>query len=166
MRIIRTGQDRGRPPGIPPIIDPVKVTLDCEVFYDTGNGLKSLTGKPIFCEWRFATTVLTALEQKCMKYGYGLVHVGVYAPRFARRPNGKPILVGGKPRVSGHNGRAIDWKGLVLPTGQYMDMLDLRANSPVMLKEITDYCRHLMKAARLRPEIVVEPSWLHCGYYP
>ena len=165
MKIVSAQQDSKRPAGVPPINDPVRVTLDCKVWYDTGAGLKLSTGA-IFCERRFAETVLAALEAKCVKYGYGLVHVGIYAPRLARHEDGTPILIEGKPRVSNHNGRAIDWKGFKLPDGTYLTVPNMRKNAPARYIEILDHCRHMMRAIGLRAEVQPESTWTHLAFWP
>lgn len=149
----------------PQIELPVLARLSCPVFYDTGEGLKPMVS-PILCARQFANSVLLALEQKCVKYGYGLVHIGVLAQRPARHANGtliKPI------RWTNHAyGRAIDWKGLVLPGGEFQDMLALRRESPGALAEILDHITHSMRAVGIpdtRQEMVKEPNWHHCGFY-
>lgn len=151
----------------PAITDPVNVVLECPVFYDAGTRLLNKTGKPILCSRRFAETVLKALEAKCLKYGWGLVHLGVLAQRVARHENGAPI----EPRRWSNQARgtAIDWKGLrIMDSNLYLDMAKLRAQSPEALDDILDYIGHCLRAAGItaqKIELVKESNWHHCGYF-
>ena len=165
MRIAVVKQPPGGPADKPLIVNPVRVFLRCPVYYDTGaHGLLPST-QGIFCARLFAETVLRALEEKAVKYHWGIVHVGVYNPRKARHEDGSPIL---PVRWSNHAwARAIDWKGLVETASErYLSVPILRREAPVRFAEIVDYCAHKMRAASLLPEIVQESTWVHIGYFP
>lgn len=162
MQIKKVGQPIGGPENKPLLVEPVEVTLDCPVFYDNDGVLIRQTSG-IRCSKVFAETVLHVLEEVCVKYGFGLVHVGFYNARYARKANGKPIV---PQRWSNHSrGLAIDWKG-VKSNGVFYSVSKLKTDSPKKYEEFVGGCRAAIKAAGRRVEIVYEIGWQHLGLYP
>lgn len=145
-----------KPSNAPIIQDPVLVTLDCSLYYNTENGIVPWH-HDVYCSKVFGETVLTVLNEHCLKQNMGLVHIGFYNPRMARNAQGKPL-----GRWSNHAyGLAGDLKGFcihgeLLTFDKYKDMQEVIA---------------LMKASVIqtgrKPEIMDEGkgAWLHIGIW-
>jgi hypothetical protein len=156
--IIETTKRRAEP-GAPILRDPVEVTLSVPVYYDDGKDL-ILSKSKIFCERVFANTVLKVLDAMALEKQYGVVHVGVYNARKARRKDGTEI----KPtRWSNHAyGLAIDFKGWRTKDGEYLKV----SADKTMAGEVIDRVRVSVEAAKRKPETVDEGGWAHLGIWP
>ena len=164
MRIIATSQSTWGPPDKPRVANPVKATLTIPVFYATERGPVPYT-QPIFCGRVFAETVLKALERCCLGWQFGLVHIGLYNPRKARKADGKVI----RPvRWSNHAyGEAMDFKGIVtnLGQGRFYNIKRMQWGCPSKLGDVWTGCEEAIESKGLRPEIVDEQDWLHIGIW-
>lgn len=165
MKLEATTQWSNRPTGAPNVVNPVKATLDCPVYYYGENGpVPSFS--PVYCAGTFARTVLAAIEEWCVKHHFALVHVGIYNPRPARKANGQEIT---PKRWSNHAyGCAIDFKGIKVNHGKggFLSVDILQADAPAKWRELLDAVSDAMKAANLKPEMVDEGGWYHMGYFP
>jgi hypothetical protein len=155
-----------RPIGAPQLIDPVNVRLAARLHYADGQTLVPVRS-PLYCERVFADTVLTVLDTIAAEHQIGLVYLGLYNPRAARRKDGSPI----KPeRWSNHAyGLALDFKGIMGSNGagQYLPVSAMRSlvwNE--MLVDIETRCRNAIAAAGRKAEIVDEGAWIHFGIWP
>ena len=160
MKIEACGQPDGGPANKPRIENPVRVTLEIPVFY-SGTGALQPVKTPIMCGRVFAETALAVMERVLKAHGKGLVHLGVYNARMARRKDGTPIT---PPRWSNHSfGCAIDWSGIA--TGdQWQSMAKLKDDPVVMA--IRREARVAIVSTARKPEIVDEGGWIHVGFYP
>jgi hypothetical protein len=147
----------------PQFDDPVNATLDCHVYVATDDGVMEGNRK-IYCDRVFAVTVLKPLEAWCLKYGFGIIHIGVYYPRPARNFSGQEI----KPRRwSNHAyGLAIDFKGVRDNNGKNIYMDKLLSESPAKMKELLININNAIKEKGRKPELVNERScWYHLGVW-
>ncbi len=162
MKVEPSEQPVGGPPGKPLIENPVKVTLDIPVFYATERGPVPWNHS-IICGKAFADTVLKECESLMQDRGLGLVHLGFYNPRQARRKDGTIIQ---PPRWSNHAyGEAMDFKGVITESGEgeFLEVADMESD---VLDKIIESCRSAIEAAGRKPEIVDEGSWYHIGLWP
>lgn len=165
MKIEPTGQPTGGEPDKPVLKDPVKVTLDVDVFY-MGSGKPAESSNVITCDRAHALLVYGPLNDWCVQHGFALCHLGTYYPRKARKPNGTLILYRGKPRWSGHAWGACDWEGVIASDGKHYNVNDLKAGAPAKLKALITNLKTGIAAAGRRAEIVEEPHWIHAGLVP
>jgi hypothetical protein len=166
MIIKPTGQSTLPVPGKPLVIDPVKVYMDIPLFYATERGPVPWD-HPIFCAKVFAETVLQVQNDILLAEQMGLVHIGFYYPRPARRRDGTPIE---PERWSNHSyGLAEDWKGIVTKNGEFLGVDLLHGNPAVptdLFMRIWNGCAEAIRKAGRRPEIINEGSWVHIGIWP
>jgi len=166
MLITSTGQSSLPPPDKPLVEDPVKVTMDIPLFYVTERG-PTPWPHSIFCSRVFAETVLKAMNDLLFLKHMGMVHIGFYNPRQARKKDGSLI----EPvRWSNHAyGEAMDWKGVMTAAAvfQGVDVVhDTTAMDRALLQEIWNRCSAAILAIGRRPEIVNEGAWIHIGLWP
>ena len=165
MEIKASTQSTDGPPDKPAVENPVKVTLDVPIYYMTERG-PLLSKRAIFCGKAFADTVLKELnailsEEKC-----GLLHLGFYNPRKARKANGQPIV---PARWSNHAyGEAVDFKGVVRNNDpdDFLDIAGLKQKAPELLAKIQARCAAAIEAAGRKAEVVDEDGWIHIGLWP
>lgn len=165
MEIKASAQSVDGPPDKPAVENPVKVTLDVPVYYMTERG-PLLSKRAIFCGKAFADTVLRELNAILAAANCGLLHLGVYNPRQARKKDGTPIV---PVRWSNHAyGEAVDFKGVVRNNDpdDYLDVAGMRNRASDLLASIQAKCSAAIEAAGRRPEIVDEGGWVHIGIWP
>lgn len=165
MQITATGQSTRGPADKPAVANPVEVTLDIPVFYMSDRG-PVVSTHPIFCGRAFADTVLTQVNTLLQGNGLGLVHLGVYNPRKARRADGSPIV---PERWSNHAfGEAMDFKGVTQGDNpdQFTDVRRMATQMTQLLQQLRSNCDTAITGIRRRPEIVDEVNWLHVGIWP
>lgn len=146
----------------PQLTDPVNALFNCRIFYATDEGIID-GGRRFFCERIFAITVLSEIENWCLKYGFGMVHIGSYNPRYARHKNGTEI----KPRRwSNHAyGLAIDFKGIKDNNGRFISFENMQLQCPAKLNELIGNIKHAIAGKNRRAEIVDEGQWVHIGIW-
>lgn len=146
----------------PQFADPVNALFNCRIFYATDDGIID-AGRRFKCDRVFAVAVLQEIEKWCLRYGFGMVHLGAYNPRYARRVNGQEI----KPRRwSNHAyGLAIDFKGIKDNNGKYISFEMMKDACPAKLHELIGNIKTAITAKGRRPEIVDEGQWLHLGIW-
>lgn len=160
---ITSTKRRPAPDGAPVVHDPVSVTMDVQVLYP-GSGMPERTLSPIYCSRSFAAIVLMTMNAWAEKYGFAIVHLGVYNPRKARKADGTPIL---PSRWSNHAyGEAMDWAGIVTTDGKWLKPRALRSGSPAKYRELLDSLRAVIASNHRREEIVDEGGWIHIGMFP
>ena len=155
------------PPDKPLVENPVKVTMDIPLFYATERGPVAWD-HTVFCSEAFAKTVLQTVTDLLLPQGLGLVHIGFYNPRMARKKGGtliEPI------RWSNHAyGEAMDFKGVMTEGGEFLSLDYVGKGAPVMdkelFKEIWQGCAEAIRAIDRTPEIVSEGAWVHIGIWP
>ena len=165
MKIEPTTQSTLPPPDKPLVNSPVLVELDVPLFYMTERGPIPWAHK-VFCGKTFADTVLTEVNAVLQAGGLGLVHLGFYNPRQARRKDGTPIV---PARWSNHAyGEAVDFKGVVRGANpdDFLDIAAMKAGLSAVLADIENRCASAIKAIDRKPEIVDEGGWLHIGIWP
>ncbi|MEM7121812.1 MAG: hypothetical protein AAF563_11080 [Pseudomonadota bacterium] len=154
------------PPSDKPLVEsPVLVGMDVPLFYMTERGPVTWEHK-VFCGRAFADTVLTEMNDIMKVAELGLVHLGFYNPRKARRRDGTPIS---PERWSNHAfGEAVDFKGIVQTddTDNFLDIAAMKTSAPDVLKNMSERCANAIEAIGRKPEIVDEGSWLHIGIWP
>ncbi len=91
MRIFPSKQSDLPPPDKPQVLNPVLVEMDIPLFYMTERGPIPWQHK-IFCGRAFADSVLRPINQILKDSGKGMVHIGFYNPRQARKRDGTPII--------------------------------------------------------------------------
>lgn len=161
MRVISTVQPSGPPPDKPQILNPVLVTLDVPLFYQTERG-PTLWAHPVFCAAKFADSVLLQLNRFALEHSYALVHLGFYNPRKARRRDGTFIT---PIRWSNHAfGGAVDFKGVISQSGEG-DFLQVARMPADQVADIREECARAILGVGERPEIVDEGAWLHIGIW-
>jgi hypothetical protein len=165
MKIVATGQPAGGPVDKPKLTDPVQITLDVPVFYQTDDGPKP-ANPLITCDRAHAMLIYRVLNDWAVRHHFSIVHLGTYYPRQARKPNGKPIMYRGKPRWSGHSWGAIDWEGIITSDGQHLNANELEASAPAKYRELMNDLRAGIAAVHRTAEIVKEPHWRHLGLVP
>ena len=168
MKITKSAQPTCAPANKPKITDPVTAVLEVPVYYNTERGPVPSNNK-LFAAGILAETVLAELEKWAKKYNFALVHIGLYNPRPARRADGTPILVHGKPRWSGHAyALGIDWKGIITDGGHgdFLNTDELDAGAPAKFQELLHNVRAAIAAQHRNAEIVKEPGWYHLGLTP
>jgi hypothetical protein len=154
----------------PKVPDPCVAKLDVPVYYLGANGTIPST-RGITCDRTFARVILAEVERWATRYGFGLVHLGVYNPRPARKRNGEIIT---PKRWSNHAfGIAIDFAGITVPANVsdenphgFMSIDEMQAGCPAKLAELMDRVRRVIIAASRRAEIVDEGGWIHIGLWP
>lgn len=154
-------QQPARPAGAPQIPSPCRAELAVKVSYYDGS---TLTPTPkLLCGQVFADTVLLAMERWAKRYGFGIVHLGVWNARKARHKDGTPIL---PERWSAHSyGTAIDWAGIVDTNGQRLGITAMRSGCPAKLAELVSSCREAIERAGRKVELVDEGAWIHVGIW-
>jgi hypothetical protein len=165
MEIKASTQSTDGPPDKPQVANPVKVTLDVPVYYMTERG-PLLSKRAIFCGKAFADTALKELNTILGEAQCGLLHLGFYNPRKARKADGTPIV---PARWSNHAyGEAVDFKGVVRNNDpdDFLDIAGMKAKAPDLLAKIQSRCAAAIEAAGRRPEIVDEGGWVHIGIWP
>jgi hypothetical protein len=165
MEIKASTQSVDGPPDKPEVENPVKVTLDVPVYYMTERG-PLLSKRAIFCGKAFADTVLTELNAILSEAQCGLLHLGFYNPRKARKKDGTPIV---PTRWSNHAyGEAVDFKGVVRSSDpdDFLDIAGMKQDAPDLLAKIQARCAAAIEAAGRRAEIVDEGGWIHVGIWP
>jgi hypothetical protein len=165
MEIQASVQSDSPPPDKPLVENPVKVKMDVTVYYQTERG-PTLSNSRIFCGKAFADTVLTEINAIMQEHGLGLVHLGFYNPRKARKKDGTPIV---PTRWSNHAyGEAMDFKGVVRGNDpdNFADIAAMKQQLPEILQRIQTRCAAAIEAAGRRPEIVDEGGWFHIGLWP
>lgn len=165
MRIYPSKQSDLPPADKPRVLNPVLVEMDIPLFYMTERGPVPWQHK-VFCGRAFAETVLKAINQLFRERGLGMVHIGFYNPRKARRKDGTPIV---PARWSNHAyGEAVDFKG-VTRGGSADEFVSIRQMKTSMTEELTllkSGCEAAIVALGRKPEIVDEGDWLHIGLWP
>lgn len=146
----------------PLIPEPCVCRLDVPVAYLGANGTIPST-RGITCDRDFARIVLGEMERWALRYGFGIVHLGVYNPRKAQKKNGQII----KPeRWSNHSyGTAIDFAGITTREGEFLGIGDMQDGCPAKLAELKDRVAHAMIQSSRRAEIVDEGGWIHLGIW-
>jgi hypothetical protein len=166
MKIIPTKQSKLPPSDKPEVKDPVRVYMDIPLYYYTERGPVPWNHS-IFCSQPFAVTVLETMNEILGREKMGLVHLGIYNPRRARKRNGTPIQ---PVRWSNHAyGEAIDWRGTVDEEGVFYSVDHLNETPTIekeLLTEIWSGCSKLIEATGRKPEIVNEGRWIHIGLWP
>lgn len=165
MKISPCGQSTLPPPDKPLVQNPVLVSMDVPLYYMTEHGPVGWA-HDVFCGKAFADTVLEQLNQMFKDSGRGLVHIGFYNPRKARRKDGSPVT---PERWSNHAyAEAVDFKGLVLDgdPGRFVSIAGMKASMPSQLSEIRSRCERAINAIGRRAEMVDEGEWLHMGLWP
>ncbi len=168
MNLKATSQPTWGPGNKPTLQRPVMATLDIPLFYLTQRG-PVLWPHSILCDKVFATTVLAEMNDFARQYHFGLVHLGVYNPRMARRKDGTLIV---PHRWSNHAyGKAMDFAGIVTQDGEgdYLPISKMRSTAhgcPKKLRDVIRDCDAAIRGAHAVPEIVDEGRWLHVGFYP
>ena len=165
LKITKTTQPAGGPADKPRLVDPVVAGLNVPVYYMTSDRGPVPSMRGIVCTRAFAETVLTQLEEFARKYGFGLVHIGVYVARKARHADGTPIV---PVRWSNHSfGEAIDFKGIITQHGEgdLLTVPQMETGCPAKLKELLDKCRSAINGIGRRPEIVDDGGWYHLGIH-
>jgi hypothetical protein len=165
MDIKASTQSPDGPPDKPQVENPVKVTLDVPVYYMTERG-PLLSKRAIFCGKAFADTALKELNMILGAANCGLLHLGFYNPRKARKKDGTPIV---PTRWSNHAyGEAVDFKGVVRNNDpdDFLDIAGMKQKAPDLLDKIQTRCAAAIVAAGRRPEIVDEGGWFHIGIWP
>ena len=159
MQITSTNQpDKDKPQ----FADPVHALFNMRVFYATDDGVID-AGRRFKCDRVFAVTVLEVIEKWCLKYGFGMVHLGCYNPRFARHKNGTEIT---PRRWSNHAyGLAIDFKGIKDNNGKYISFEMMETACPAKLHELIGNIKTAIVAKGRKPELVNEGQWLHLGIW-
>lgn len=165
MKIDPTGQPAGGESGKPILKDPVKVTLDVDVYY-MGSGTPQKASRTIICDRAHALLIYAPLNDWCVKHGFALCHLGTYLARKARKANGQPILYRGKPRWSGHAWGACDWWGVKASDGKFYNVNDLKAGAPAKMLELYQTIKTGVQLAGRKLEYVEEPHWRHIGLVP
>ena len=165
MQITEIMQPTEGPPDKPLLVNPVSVMLGVPTYFLSPEGPVPDT-QGIVCGRLLADTVFAALTHIARREHAALVHLGVYNPRYARRPDGaiiQPI------RWSNHAfGEAMDFVGIITDWGQgdFLAIPALQAHHSALLDEIIVACRQAITAAGRRAEIVDEGGWYHIGIWP
>lgn len=163
MIISNSPQHPSRPAEAPLVANPVLVRMDRPVYYVTERG-PTLASSPIFCGQAFADTVLKAMHDVLETAGWSIAHIGVYNPRLARKASGAPII---PKRWSNHAyGEAMDFKGIITPKGNLIDIRQMREQHGPLLQNLLSVCQIRTNKARRRAEIVDEGGWYHIGLWP
>jgi hypothetical protein len=162
MRIEAAPQSSRKPPDFPPVHTPVNAYLDIPFYYVTDDKKPPQRwDHPAFVDRIYAETVLTALEESLETGGYGIAHVGIYEPRFARHANGTDIL---PHRFSNHGlGLAMDFKGVVDIHGRYTPYTKM--GETIIQDLIIGPATAAIERAGRKPEIKDELGWLHIGIW-
>jgi len=152
----------GKPLAAPRVVKPVWCYLESRVYYVGGSGRDET--RSLYCAEAFARLVLGPMDEWAKRHGFGLLHLGCYAPRQARKANGQII----KPaRWSTHSyGLGIDWAGIVDGRSQVIRTPAMRTACPAKLQELVEAVRASIAAGGRRAEIVEEPTWWHLGIWP
>lgn len=151
--------------GFDAVKEPVMAEMSVDVYYNTGK-CQTKVGREIYCNRRFADTVLWAVDAWAVKNHFrGVVHVGCYVQRMKRHADGTPILdKKGNPIISGHaRGDAWDFSGIIDNNGEFLSIQDLKTNAPKKFKELIITIELAIKAANLKTELVDEGGWYHQG---
>lgn len=165
MRIFPSKQSDQAPPDKPKVLNPVLVEMDIPLFYMTERGPIPWQHK-VFCGRAFAESVLKIINQIMKDRGKGIVHIGFYNPRKARKKDGTPIV---PTRWSNHAyGEAVDFKGV--STGgdidSFVSIRDMKVSMADELNLLKSSCQAAIVALGRKPEIVDEGDWLHIGIWP
>jgi len=159
VRIVSTHQLDVPPKDKPLVEEPVKAHMDIPLYYMTERG-PTPWNHSIFCAKVFAETILLTLNRLLSDSGLGMVHLGVYNPRMARKRDGTPIT---PKRWSNHSyGLAVDFKGVVDEYGKFED---IRGMDKFLLSKIEAECRGAVGKWGRKWEIVDEGDWLHLGIW-
>jgi hypothetical protein len=103
----------------------------------------------------FADVILKTIENHCVEHNLGLVHIGVYNPRPARKKDGTNFI---PLRWSEHAfGNAIDLKGFT-QNGKLI-YADKEPHFKDLLKKIVDMCA----SKKVTLSVVNETNWYHIG---
>ena len=154
MKITATAQSGIDPANKPMVNFPVSVLADMPVYYSEDKGL-TLVKSGIFCSRLFADTVLKVINDHCVEHNLGLVHIGVYNPRPARKKDGTNFI---PLRWSEHAyGNAIDLKGFA-QSGKLI-YTDKEPHFKDLLKKIVDMCA----SKKVTLSVVNETNWYHIG---
>jgi hypothetical protein len=165
MQIAPTHQPTQGPPEKPIVKDPVLVKLDIPLYYAAEQGPVPWHHS-ILCGRAFAETVLQQCNEILTASNCGLVHIGIYNPRQARRKDGtliQPI------RWSNHAyGEAMDWSGVITDAGNgdYLNISKMKGQCPEILQKIIDTSRQAIAKLGREPEMVDEGGWYHIGLWP
>lgn len=165
MRITPTRQSTLPPPDKPLVASPVLVQMDIPLFYMTERGPIPWAHK-IFCGKSFAETVLKEMNAILLSTSFGLVHIGFYNPRKARKRDGTPIV---PTRWSNHAyGEAMDFKGITTEaTGKSLvSIVQMKISHPDLLASIKSRTSQSIIGHGRKPEVVDEGDWLHIGIWP
>jgi hypothetical protein len=151
--------------GAPVLAKPVRVELGVPLWYSGGMSLGAGLEKVdwLECEEVFARSVLEALEEWALRWGFGITHLGCLVVRRARYADGRVI----QPiRWSNHAyGLAIDWSGIVDGKGRWYRVDKMKTACPAKLRDVLDMVRKAIAEKGRESEIVDEGGWYHLGIW-